>query len=111
MPCLRPRLAVVLALPCTILLCARATAQCRFAYANVDSGGAQATHNSMGARMSADGRYVAFKSLASNLIANDVNNTWDAFRHDRATGVTLAASVDSAGALGNGMTMNDVSIS
>lgn len=107
----RPALAVALVLPAALALCTRAAAQCRFAYANVDSSGAQANHNSMSARMSADGRYVAFKSLASNLIPNDGNNTWDAFRHDRATGATVAASVSTAGVLGNGMTMNEVSIS
>ena len=38
--------------------------------------------------ISADGRYVAFTSYASNLISGDTNNTWDVFVHDRQTGQT-----------------------
>jgi len=52
--------------------------------------------------ISADGRFVAFYSLASNLVAGDTNGTNDVFVHDRATGITERVSVDSLGAEGNG---------
>jgi Tol biopolymer transport system component len=48
-------------------------------------------------RLSSDGRIVAFRSLASNLVAGDTNSCCDVFVHDRATGITERVSVDSAG--------------
>ena len=42
--------------------------------------------------LSADGRYVAFTSNASNLVANDSNNTQDVFLLDRQTGTTTLVS-------------------
>jgi Tol biopolymer transport system component len=50
--------------------------------------------------ISGDGRYVAFYSRASNLVAGDVGFS-DAFVHDRETGVTRMVSVSSAGAQAN----------
>lgn len=47
--------------------------------------------------ISADGRYVAFESQASNLVANDSNNTSDIFVRDMQTGITTLVSVNSAG--------------
>jgi Tol biopolymer transport system component len=48
--------------------------------------------------MSADGRYVAFFSSATNLVANDVNGaTFDAFVVDRATGAVELADIGSDG--------------
>jgi Tol biopolymer transport system component len=47
--------------------------------------------------ISADGRYVAFDSLATNLVAGDTNGYWDIFMHDGQTGETMRVSVDSAG--------------
>ena len=51
--------------------------------------------------LSADGRFVAFQSLATTLVAGDTNGEQDAFVHDRVTGVTRRVSVSSAGAGGN----------
>lgn len=51
--------------------------------------------------ISADGRYVAFSSAATNLVSNDTNNLFDVFVKDRSTNVTTRASVDSGGAQGN----------
>jgi CSLREA domain-containing protein len=52
--------------------------------------------------ISDDGRFVAFRSLASNLLAGpDSNTVEDIFRHDRATGSTIRVSVDSAGVEAN----------
>ena len=42
-----------------------------------------------GPSVSADGRYVAFDSEATNLVRGDSNETSDVFVHDRATGSTL----------------------
>ncbi len=52
--------------------------------------------------ISADGRFVAFGSLASDLVAGDTNGAADVFVHDRLTGLTERASVDSAGGQANG---------
>lgn len=42
--------------------------------------------------ISADGRYVAFESLATNLYANDTNNLSDVFVHDRDLNLTVLIS-------------------
>ena len=52
--------------------------------------------------ISADGRFVAFESVADNLVPNDTNRTWDIFVRDRQTGTTERVSVDSAGGQGRG---------
>jgi hypothetical protein len=55
--------------------------------------------------LSANGRFVAFNSSASDLAANDTNGKLDAFVRDLETGVTFLASVNAAGtASGNGAT-------
>lgn len=53
--------------------------------------------------ISADGRFVAFDSWASDLVAGDTNGLLDIFVHDRLTGVTQRISVDSAGTEANGV--------
>ena len=47
--------------------------------------------------ISANGRYVAFQSFASNLVAGDNNNASDVFVRDLQTGTTTLVSVNSAG--------------
>jgi Tol biopolymer transport system component len=47
--------------------------------------------------ISADGRYVAFHSGASNLVPGDTNDTQDVFVHDRHTARTVRASVTHTG--------------
>ena len=69
---------------------------------SVSSAGAQANNHTGIGKISADGRYVTFHSLASNLVAGDTNNVADVFVHDRQTGTTSRVSVSSAGAQGNG---------
>ncbi len=66
---------------------------------SVDSAGNQANHLSWYPSISADGRFVAFVSAASNLVEGDTNGVEDVFVHDRLTGTTTRVSVDS---LGNG---------
>lgn len=54
-----------------------------------------------GCALSADGRYVAFISEASNLVAGDTNGLMDVFVKDRFTGAVSRVSQSSAGAEGN----------
>jgi Tol biopolymer transport system component len=62
------------------------------------SDGAQANDFSDGpSDVSADGRFVAFMSAASNLVPDDHNTVWDIFVRDRETGSTVRASVASDG--------------
>ncbi len=49
---------------------------------SVASDGTQANGDSAVPSISADGRYVAFASLASNLVPDDTNDTWDVFVYD-----------------------------
>jgi Cadherin-like/Domain of unknown function (DUF4114) len=49
------------------------------------------------ASISADGRYVAFDSSASNLIAGDTNNLRDVFVRDLQTNTTQRVSIDNSG--------------
>lgn len=49
-----------------------------------------------------NGRYVAFQSVATNLVADDTNATSDVFVHDLVTAGTVRVSVDAAGAQANG---------
>jgi Tol biopolymer transport system component len=53
--------------------------------------------------ISSDGRYVAFESLANNLVTGDTNGVKDIFVYDRNTGTTTLVSVDSSGLQGNGI--------
>jgi Tol biopolymer transport system component len=64
---------------------------------SVDSSGAQGNSSSYSPAISADGRYVAFYSLADNLVDGDTNVQWDVFVHDRQSGMTECASLDSLG--------------
>jgi len=67
---------------------------------SVDSSGVQENDSSWGASISADGRFVAFESDASNLVPGDTNGCEDIFVHDRQTGATERVSVDSSGVQG-----------
>jgi flagellin-like hook-associated protein FlgL len=65
---------------------------------STDSSGNQALGGySLVEGMSADGRYVAFRSAATNLVAGDTNGLQDIFVKDTATGVTTRVSTDSNG--------------
>lgn len=68
---------------------------------SVATGGAQGNADSRNPSISADGRFVAFESYASNLVAGDTNNSADVFVHDRQTGETTRVSVTSGGTQGN----------
>ena len=62
----------------------------------------QGNGDSYSPSISADGRYVAFRSSASNLVSGDTNGTSDIFVHDRQGGGTTRVSVASDGTQGNG---------
>jgi hypothetical protein len=65
--------------------------------ASVDSAGVEGNAASTSPRISGDGRFVAFGSEASNLVAGDTNGRRDVFVHDLASRTTERVSVDSAG--------------
>jgi Tol biopolymer transport system component len=80
---------------------------------SVDSAGSEGNGNSSSSSISDDGRYVAFESLSTNLVADDNNGSADVFVHDRdADGngaydepgaiSTVRVSVDLDGVQGNG---------
>jgi Tol biopolymer transport system component len=77
---------------------------------SVDSAGAEGDSISWFPSISADGRFIAFGSFATNLVANDTNSFIDAFVHDMQTGQTTRVSVSSTGVEGNASVSN-VSIS
>jgi hypothetical protein len=52
--------------------------------------------------ISDDGRYVAFRSAASNLVTGDTNGSEDVFVKDLKTGVVKLVSCSTAGVIGNG---------
>lgn len=64
---------------------------------SLDSAGAEANGDSDRPALSADGRFVSFRSAATNLVAGDTNGVRDVFVHDRLTGQTRRVSVSSAG--------------
>jgi Tol biopolymer transport system component len=68
---------------------------------SVASDGSQAKGSSLNPAISADGRYVAFSSTASNLVVGDTNGNIDIFVHDRSTGATMRINVASDGTEAN----------
>lgn len=85
---------------------------------SVDGNGNEVNNGSgPGIAISPDGRFVAFPSVASNMVPGDTNGFSDVFLHDRDTdgdGIfdepgaisTVRVSVDSAGQQGNGSSWN-----
>jgi Tol biopolymer transport system component len=80
---------------------------------SVATDGTEADSLSDSPSISADGRFVAFESYASNLVAGDANGVFDVFLHDRDTDgdtvfdepgevSTIRISVASDGTEGNG---------
>ena len=55
---------------------------------SVSSAEAQANADSFTAAISADGRYVAFQSGATNLVTGDINGKTDVFVRDLVLGTT-----------------------
>ena len=78
---------------------------------SVDSAGNQAIGFSFRPSISADGRFVAFSSDASNLVPGDTNSTDDIFVRDLSTNTTTRVSVNSAGNQANNNSFAIASIS
>ena len=73
---------------------------------SVDSSGNQANSFSQAPHLSADGRYIVFESLASNLVSGDTNGVIDVFVHDRQAGRTSRMSVGNDGTQTNNASVN-----
>jgi hypothetical protein len=67
-----------------------------------DSAGNLGNGDSTWPVISADGRFVAFLSAATNLVPGDTNGQFDIFYRDRLAGTTQRVSVSSSGVQGNG---------
>ena len=74
---------------------------------NVHSNGTEGNSSSWNHSISADGRYVAFSSHATNLVNSDNNGQEDIFIHDRQMGATERVSAHSNGTEGNGQSNAD----
>lgn len=67
-----------------------------------DAAGQPANLSVQSVRIAGGGRHVLFSSLASNLVAGDTNNRFDAFVHDQVSLITERVSVSTGGAQDNG---------
>ena len=61
---------------------------------SVDVDGNEGNGSSSGAAISADGRFVAFESSASNLMPGDTNGANDVFVHDRGAPAAVTTTVN-----------------
>jgi dipeptidyl aminopeptidase/acylaminoacyl peptidase len=77
---------------------------------SVDSDEVEANNESGDASISSDGRFVAFESNASNLVAGDTNGKRDIFVRDLTDTTTVRVSVNNLGVQGN-FTSGDPSVS
>jgi len=68
---------------------------------SVRAGGVEANWDSDAPSISGDGRFVAFESKATNLVADDTNGHDDVFVHDVPAGQTALVSVASDGTQGD----------
>ena len=69
---------------------------------SVNSSGVPVDLQPFAPAISANGRFVAFSTQANNVVSGDAGSDADVFVHDRATGTTTAASVNSAGQMALG---------
>jgi Tol biopolymer transport system component len=72
------------------------------ALASIASDGTHADADSSHPALSADGRFVAFESQATNLVPGDTNQVSDVFLHDRLSETTTRVSVASDGTQADG---------
>ena len=70
-----------------------------------NAAGIQGNNNSFFASISSDGRYVAFESIATDLVPGGTTN-WQTFRKDLWTGTVVLCSSNAAGTQGNGNSFN-----
>lgn len=69
--------------------------------ASLGSGGVEANDSCYEAALSGNGRFVAFRTGATNLVEADTNSEDDVFVRDLRKGVTTRVSVSTAGSEGN----------
>ncbi len=74
----------------------------------VGPGGVEPNGSSSSPSVSADGRWVAFASLATNLVPGASQGFSDVFLHDRLTGLTTRLSEDAHDVGGNGTSQRPV---
>jgi PKD repeat protein len=75
---------------------------------SVDSNEQQSNANSINGSISADGRYVVFDSIASNLVTDDNNEIWDIFLRDRLNETTIRVSQSSQDTDSDGASIDPV---
>lgn len=68
---------------------------------SISSASVKGSASSTQQSVSADGRYVVFRSASSNLVSGDTNGSSDVFLRDRSTGTTSLVSVSSNGTQAN----------
>jgi flagellin-like hook-associated protein FlgL len=73
---------------------------------STSASGEQANHNSFMVSISANGRYAAFYSQASNLVSNDLNSQFDSFWKDTETGEIINVNSDLLGNPGDISSVN-----
>ncbi len=73
---------------------------------SISTARAQGDDGTASAAMSADGRFIAFESWATNLVPGDTNGNEDVFVRDRFTGVTERVSISSTEQQGNDFSGN-----
>ena len=72
--------------------------------ASVDTGGGDADGSSIDPMLSGDGRYLVFRSGATDLVAGDTNGNEDIFVRDlQAAGTTVRVSLSSGGVVSNSL--------
>ena len=74
----------------------------RLELVSISNDGEQANNDNDRAAISADGRFVAFASIAENLVPNDTNFLSDVFVRDRQTDTIERVSVGPLGVEGDG---------
>lgn len=73
---------------------------------SVSSAGVAGDRASTFPSLSGDGRLVAFRSFADNLVGRDRNGVEDVFVHDRVAGTTERVSVGTSGQEANGPSLS-----
>jgi hypothetical protein len=68
---------------------------------STDSSGTQGNYESLDPSISDDGRYVAFVSQSTNLVAGDTDTIYDIYVKDLQTGAITLASVNNSGVKSN----------
>lgn len=101
-PGLTTALGVVLAAALPREAAAQSTVRVSTSTAGVEGNKESGVLGFRGPQPSAGGRFVAFYSKASNLVANDTNNAFDVFVKDTLTGDTTRVSVATGGGEADG---------